>query len=146
MPNQQNQQLIRSYIDAINSHDVNKVVGLFTPDAEFKNLGFDQVFRGTQELNEMVQGWFRAFPDVKLEMVAMGASDDVAFAEHMVKGTHQGVFSTELGDFDATQMKINVPTCDIFKFRNGKISSIHCYVESLVLLHQIGVSELKAAA
>lgn len=146
MANQDNTQVLRGLYEAVSNRDFERALSFFQDNGEFKSIAFDQVFRGKSEIQEMMQSWVKAFPDMRLEALNIVGLGDWAAAEINVKGTHRGPFATPEGDISPTNQPIKAPSCDLVKFRDGKIVSVHCYLESGILMRQLGLKPAKAAA
>ena len=146
MANQDSTQLLRTFYDAVNSHDIDRVISCFNSDGEFKTIAFDSTARGANELKTMIQGWYQAFPDMKIETSNINGTGDWAVAELTLKGTQRGPFQTPQGEIAPTNQHVQAPACDVVKFKNGKISSFHCYLESGTLMAQLGWKSSRVAA
>lgn len=146
MATQDNTQIIRTLYDAINKHDLERAVSCFHTNGEFKNIGFDKTFRGPAELREMIQSWYRAFPDLALEISNVFGNGDWAVAELFVNGTQKGTFSTPQGEIPPSNQRVHAPSCDVVKIKDGKILSLGCYLETGSLMRQMGMKPMKAAA
>jgi steroid delta-isomerase-like uncharacterized protein len=146
MEMQNSTQILQSLYDAINKHDFDRAVSCFHYNGEFKMVAFDKCARGTSELKEMFHAWIKAFPDMKLEVQNLKGTSDWAMGELFMTGTHKGPFMTPGGEIPATNQCFKTPACDIVNVRDGKIVSLHCYLESGTLMRQLGLAPMKAAA
>ena len=140
------EQLIRTFYDAINRRDLETFVSFFSDDGEFKDISTEESFRGKSDIRRMAETWFQALPDMKLQISNVIGSDDSYCAEIVVTGTHNGPFTLPQGSIPATGKKVSVPSCDVIRLKNGKIQSLNCYFAATVLLNQIGAMPKKMAA
>ena len=140
------EQLIRSIYDAINSHDLNKFTSFFSADGQFKDISSEKVFRGKNEIRGMAEGWLKAFPDMKLQVSSIIGNGDSYSVELSLLGTHTGPLSGPEGEITATGKKVTVPSCDVFRLKNGKIYSLNCYFAANILMKQLGVLSMQRAA
>lgn len=132
------EQTIRSFYEAIGNHDVDKILTFFADDGQFNDKASEHVYRGKKEIRSMCEGWFKALPDVRMKVTNVIGSGDLYCAEFSLNGTHSGPFTGPAGEIPATGKKVNVPSCDVINFKNGKIQSLNCYFAATVLLGQIG--------
>lgn len=82
---------LRAFFDAWNAHDVEAIVGYFTPDgAYYASIGPDDTgtaFRGTDELRRGVSAFLRTYGDVCYTDLVVGMSGpDRAFASWTFHG------------------------------------------------------------
>ncbi len=139
-------QMIRSFYDAVNSRDFEKFTSFFSDDGKFKDMSSDRVFSGKKEIREMADAWMKAISDVKLQVLNVIGSGDDYSVELALTGTHDGTLSTPMGDFPASGKKVDVPSSDRIHLKNGKIQWLNCYFAAPVLLSQIGAMQSKKAA
>ncbi|MGK5082722.1 ester cyclase [Bdellovibrionota bacterium FG-1] len=140
------EQLVRSFYDAMNSHNFEKFTSFFSDDGQFKDVSTDHVYRGKAEIRKMAEGWLKALPDMKFQVSNVIGSGDVLCAELSLVGTQTGPMQSPQGLLPASGKKINVPSCDIIRLKNGKIESLSCYYAATILLNQIGAASVKRAA
>jgi steroid delta-isomerase-like uncharacterized protein len=133
-----NEALIRSFYESVASRNLDQVLSFFSDDAQFRNIGSEEVFRGKGEIRGMVDRWMKAFPDGKFQIQRLIGNGDLCAVEFSFVGTHQGTLSGKMGDIPATGKKVNVPSVDVLTLKNEKIQSLNCYFSGTVLLNQIG--------
>ncbi|MCM2323750.1 MAG: nuclear transport factor 2 family protein [Oligoflexia bacterium] len=143
---QDNSQLIRNFYQSLEKNDPSQALSYFASNAEFKVIGMDQPFRGQQEIGQAIKEWNQTFPDLKSELVNVISSGDSVVVEFIARGTHKGPMESPTGTIAPTQRKIEVPACDVFKLSGGKILSWNCYWQSDVMMQQLGIAQVKAAA
>ncbi|MEV7623956.1 nuclear transport factor 2 family protein [Actinoplanes sp. NPDC089786] len=112
---------------------------LFTQDGTFNDMPNSLTFRGDQ-IPQALAGFAGVFPDVHRELLEVNALGDVVAVELRIQGTHLGGFPTPIGEIPPTGNRIDVPTADLWYFREGKIESFNCYNAANVLLAQIGAT------
>lgn len=139
-------QFIRSIYETVNSHNPQKFSALFTEDAKFIDKSSERIFKGRKQIEGMLEGWFKAFPDMKLQVSNIIGSGNTYCAELSVVGTHNGPLSGPSGEVPATGKKVNAPSCDVITLKNGKIQSLNCYFESAIMMNQLGLTSGKRAA
>lgn len=141
------EKTIRSFYDAVSAHDVEKVLTFFADEGHFNDVSTQHDFKGKKELRGMVENWFKALPDIKLKVSNLIGSGDIYCTELAVVGTHTGPLAGgPAGVIPASGKKVNVPSCDVIRLKNGKIQSLNCYFAGNVLLGQIGAMSTNKAA
>ena len=85
-----------------------------------------------------------AFPDGRCDVTNIAASEDGAVVEFAGRGTQTGTFITPEGEIMPTGKRVDVPFCDVFKIKNGKIVSYNSYFDSSTMMKQLGlIPEMK---
>ena len=52
---------------------------------------------------------------------------DVVIVELSLNGTHKGPLELPKGIVPPSGKRMKAPCCDVFRLKNGKIQSFHCY-------------------
>jgi heme-degrading monooxygenase HmoA/ketosteroid isomerase-like protein len=87
-------------------------------------------------------GWntyHEAFPDIRLETVAIHADDRGGVHEGRATGTHTGTLRGPLGDITPTGRAARTEFCGVYRFDDGKITGFHLYFDQMELLSQLGI-------
>ena len=117
------------------ANDWQALADFFTPDTEFR-LG-PNVFRGYEGFVGMCDAWWKAFPDLKHEIVSEIESGDIYACELAMHGTHTGPMQTPQGALPATGKRVRMASCDYVVVKNGKITSWHAYPDMAGLMAQL---------
>lgn len=135
-----NEEVIRSvYLLAEgNSKDTSKFVSQFTDDGYFYDVSAGKKYFGP-EIGVTVDVYAAAFPDMHRELYAMRSFGDHVLVELSLNGTHKGDLVIPAGTIPATGKTMHAPCCDVFRLKDGKVFSFHCYVAVPILLEQLGV-------
>jgi ketosteroid isomerase-like protein len=135
-----NIQTIRNLYAAAEGHslDLETFLSCFSADAYVRNVPAGAEFRG-QNIAMVASGMADAFPDIHREIFDIYAMNDVVVVELAIRGTHKGPLVTPAGTVPATGKAIDVPCCDVFHLREGKVTSFHCYNAASILMEQLGV-------
>lgn len=143
MSAKENTSLVRKLYKAINTHQSNaawfdNVAASIAED--FQGINPRGVTRlGPDGLQEHYSQWIIAFPDCEVEITNVFAKKDQAVVEFIGRGVHAGALQSPTGDIQPTGRKAEVRFCEVFRFREGKIVSIHTYFDALDLMRQLGV-------
>ncbi|WP_337271031.1 ester cyclase [Oryzifoliimicrobium ureilyticus] len=125
--------------------DVGKFVSFFAEDAYVRDIPTNLEFRG-KDIAIVASGMAQAFPDIHRELFEIYAMENVIVVELAIRGTHRGSLATPTGTVPATGRTIDVPCCDVFHLREGKVVSFHCYNAASILLRQLGLTGSEMAA
>lgn len=110
---------LQSFCDAFNAHDVPAIMSHMTNDCVFEaSAGPDvdgQKFTGQEEVKKAFEDVFATFSDAHWSNPHHFISGDRGFSEWTFTGTKT----------DGT--KVEVTGCDLFTFRDGKISVKNSY-------------------
>lgn len=142
-----NEEIIRElYALAEGEHrDADKFASLFHADGYFKDESSGIRLQG-RDVGQLIHAVSGAFPDMHRELLRIFTSQEAVIVELKLQGTHSGDFHTGDGVLPATGRTFDVPCCDVFRLRNGKVEAFHCYNQLSVWLKQLGaLDNLKAA-
>ena len=105
--------LLRSFADAFNAHDVGAIMLHMTDDCVFEaSAGPDingEIFTGQAQVRKAFENVFAAFPDAHWGNARHFISGNRGFSEWTFTGTRP----------DGT--RVEVTGCDLFTFKDGKI-------------------------
>ena len=135
-----NIKMIKDLYAAAEGHslDLERFLSCFSDDAYVRNIPTGTDFRGP-DIALVASGMADAFPDIHRELFDMYAMDDVIVVELAIRGTHQGPLATPAGTIPATGRTIDVPCCDVFRIKDGKVVSFHCYNAASIMMQQLGL-------
>jgi steroid delta-isomerase-like uncharacterized protein len=142
-----NKEIIRTLyaVAEAESKDTAKFVSLFADDGYFYDVLAGKKYYGA-EIGAPVDAYAAAFPDMHRELFQLYADGDVVVVELALQGTHRGDLHLPGGTLAPTGKRMDVPCCDVFHLKDGKVTSFHCYNAASVLLQQLGVlGNLEAA-
>ena len=106
-------QVMRSFLDAFNRHDVDAIMDFFVDDCEFDTprgpAPCGRQLRGKAEVREGIKARFDGIPDVHYDDESHWWSGDRGVSEWTISGTTK------------TGQRIQVRGCDLFQFAGDKI-------------------------
>jgi len=114
-------QTMKEVLDAFNRHDLDAIMEYFTDDCTFDfprgSEPWGQRFIGKAEVREGLAGRFKGIPDVHY-------ADD----RHFVSAdATRGVSEWTLTGTTTAGVKLNIRGCDLWEFRDGKITRKDSY-------------------
>ena len=138
-----NEEVVREVYAAAEASnlDLDKFVSLFAEDGYFLDMPSGLKWTGA-EVRQPIEGIGAPFPDFHRELLRVySTSDDVVVVELKLQGTHRGDFLVPGGGvLPATGKRFDVPCCDVFVVKEGKIKAFHCYNMRSVWLEQLGAA------
>jgi predicted ester cyclase len=117
--------------------DTQKFVSMFSDEGYMLDMASGTKFRG-KAIGDSVASLVSAFPDVHRELLSIYVAENVVVVELAVRGTHTGELALSSGTLAPTGKTIDVPMCDVYHLKGGKIISFHCYNLPSVMLQQLG--------
>ncbi len=134
----ENERLIRKLYQVAEVQDAAGFAALFADDGYFWDVPAGVKYVG-KDIEKPIGQYATAFPDMHRELGKFYETPDTIIVELSLNGTHEGPLVLAAGTIQPTRQKIQVPCCDVFVIKDGKVQSFHCYNAASVLLAQIGV-------
>lgn len=139
MSAQDNANLVRTLYNAFNAHDFDRAATVLTRESELLNVPLGVTFRGPEGNKQFQQGWATAFPDGKVEITNLVATDDQVVVEYTGRGTHTGPLAGPAGTIPATGRKLELHLVDVHHIQNGKIVKSRTYYDVMGMMQQLGL-------
>jgi heme-degrading monooxygenase HmoA/limonene-1,2-epoxide hydrolase len=95
---------------------------------------------GREAAEAMWNTWQQAFPDNRIETIAIHADDRGGVHEFRAGGTHSGPLRGPAGEIPATGRTVRMDMCGVYEIDEGKITSFRLYFDQLELLGQLGLT------
>lgn len=133
-----NEQIIRALYQAAEVQDVKKFVSFFSDSGYFYDVSAGRKYYG-KDIGLTVEIYAKAFPDMHRELYDVYVSGDLIIVELSLNGTHKGPLALPVGTIPPTGKEMHAPCCDVFRMKDGKVESFHCYTAATILLGQLGV-------
>ncbi|MCW2570880.1 MAG: snoaL-like polyketide cyclase family protein [Frankiales bacterium] len=136
--NQANIDLIRRhlYLETQGAYD-EILADMTDPPEYFLPALSDEPIRSREGVSAIHHMLFESLQDISIDIVTIDANDEFGFAEVVTSGVHVGEFMGIPG----TGKKVNLSSCGVFLFRDGKIQRESIYAEKSEFLRQIGWTE-----
>lgn len=132
-----NVEVLETYLKAIDSHDVDGIRGTFAADIVVQAPGAS--LAGVDAVADWVAVFWRAFPDLRHDILTSVESDGVAAAEVRFSGTHTGPLASPDGDIPATGKAFAFTYTHITRFADGVITEDHVHFDQMDFLTQLGL-------
>ena len=89
---------------------------------------------GREEMEEHLQEWFDAFPDLEVSVRQVIAEGEKVFVETRYTGTHLGTYR----GIESTRNRIGVSVLAVFRAESGRLAGHSVMVDALGLYRQLG--------
>jgi steroid delta-isomerase-like uncharacterized protein len=137
---QENIKLDEELNEAINAHDVERIMALLADDVVATNVAFPEPIRGKVAYGQFYQGSFDAFSDYTVVVKNRVVSEDRVATEIEFSGTHTGPLVLGPGNpIPPTGNKFAAQGAYFFRVREGKIAEIHMHPDIAGFLMQLGL-------
>lgn len=130
------EKMMKDYLKAWNSHDINKILSFFTDDCVYEDAALGAVNHGKKELGAFANSVFTDMPDFKLEIKSAFVAGDWAGSEWVMIGTHA---HSSFAKIPATGKHFSVRGASITELRQGKISRNTDYWNMATFMQQVGL-------
>ena len=135
MSEQEVPEAARANTAAMNTQAMGDYASTFTEDALWEDDAFRAAVVGRADVAKTMASFYTAFPDLHFEVEREFASGDQTAVCWRVTGTHRGNF----GRIPPTGRRVDYHACAIMQIRDGKIAYVRTYLDTGVILRQLGV-------
>jgi steroid delta-isomerase-like uncharacterized protein len=139
MTTQSNDKLAQEIYNLFSNNQFDAVLAHSAEDIEIIFMPTGQVYHGHSGFQEFMQGFKGAFPDVRLQVKHQVATQDEVVTEFTVVGTHTGALKTPAGDIPPTGRTAEWPAIEVWRVKDGRVTSIHNYQDLATMLRQLGL-------
>jgi len=131
-------RIVERWIAAWNSHDVEKVVPLFTNNVLYEDVTFGAVNHGSADLRKFASFFFEAVPDMKFELLESSVEGRRGVIEWVFSGTDKGVYKTG--------KRFTVRGVSIINLDHGRISRNLDFYDAASIMRQVGILPVPQSA
>ena len=111
-----NSDIVRDFVEAFNSNDLDRIVSFFSSDAVYHNIPVDPV-QGSDAIRAVIQGY-------------TAAASKMDWVIHQIAETPEGVVLTERTDnFQFGDRRVSLRVMGAFEIADGKISAWRDYFD-----------------
>ena len=132
------EKVARRIVEAQSAADWAGMRESFAPDSVLEEYGTQRRIEGSDAIVAALQGWKKAFPDVKVTVDKAVAAGNTVSIEVTWKGTHTGPLETANGSLPASGKAFTLVTAWTMDVQNGKVKDSRHYFDLATLLQQIG--------
>jgi len=127
-------RLVQELYAAWSLHQLERIDAIFTHDAAYEDVAADQVYRGTEEIKQLLRAAYAWAPDFRVTMKSLIVAADCAATQWVSEGIQTG----PIGDLPASGNSFRLRGASILTFRDGKIASVTDYYDMATFLTQLG--------
>lgn len=127
--------IVRRYVDAITSGDLDRLDELMTADYVHHDPNFPPDFQsGLDSYKQGVRMFRVAFPDIKETMEDVIAEGDKVVTRHTWQGTHRG----DLMGIPPSGKQVTFSMISVFRIAGGKMAEGWVNFDALGMMQQLG--------
>jgi steroid delta-isomerase-like uncharacterized protein len=133
-------ELVAGWLDAWNSHQADRVLGLLTDDVEARDDSWPRAMHGHDDVREFLEALWRAVPDMAFELLdGPYVIPDEPRASFHWRGT--GTFTGRMDPpgFAPTGRRWEIDGADFHEYRDGRISKLRVVFDLMSVSRQLGV-------
>ena len=135
MSDKDNIHLAEQALAALNARDLDRYVKMLDNSYVGETEMMPNQLRGPDAARQMLETYFKAFPDLHFETEQILASGDYVVCRIRLTGTQKGNFM----GIPPTNKTINIQACNVVEMRNGKVVRTRIYSDNAKLFQQLGV-------
>jgi steroid delta-isomerase-like uncharacterized protein len=129
-----NVEVVEAWPRYFSAHDVDGLVSLYTENAVYEDVPWGHTWRGKTQVRAMLQGFFRAWSDLKMQCTSTFRGEDRAAIEWLLTGTQLA-----LPNKGPVQGAYSLRGVTIIELQDGKIRHSRDYWDYVTLLRQVGL-------
>lgn len=130
--------LAEAYYAAFSQGNVERCILLTQEDVELFFVPLGKRGWGREALHAFLMRWKRAAPDAWVEIEGQLVTAAGITNECLLRATHTGPLWTPDGPIPATFRPVELRFMELWRIREGLVSSIHSYTDCTTLLRQLG--------
>lgn len=135
---QTNQERTKAVHDAFSRNRYDDVLALAADDIEVVAYAVGQTLHGKEQFRDFFMAFKTAMPDLVIEHTNTIAAGDQVVVEFVAIGTHTGPLMTPAGTVPASGNRVTLHVIEVHQWRDGKLSRMVNYQDSMSLLVQVG--------
>lgn len=118
-----------------NSHDLDRLLELYSPEIVWYNAALEETYRGLGEVRTFLSGLLAGFPDLTFTVTDRFARGDRVSERWVIEGTHAGTF---LG-IPPTQERVRLEGVSSIRMRDGRFLADDFFFDSMSAVRQLGL-------
>ena len=123
----------RVFNELVNGQRLDILPQICTEDYSYHGPGGLEL-RGIEQIREMIEGYFAAFPDLRMTVEQRVVEGDLISTRWSLTGTHDG----PLGEIAPTGKRIDISGQIIMRFEGAKIAEEWELLDEMAMLKQVG--------
>lgn len=141
------EDLAKRWTDAFNRHDARAVAAHYTQDCVAYDPFYPEPLRGRAAVEKDNADFFRAFPDLRVEVISIFEKGDRAAGEISMTGTNSGPLVTPTGEVPATGKRLDLRGVVVGRINaENLIVEERRYYDTGTMMQQLGLAPQVAEA
>lgn len=141
------EDLAKKWTEATNRHDARAVAAYYTQDCVVHDPFYPEPLKGRAAIEKDNADFFRAFPDLRVEVISIFEKGDRAAGEIRMTGTNTGTLVTPAGEVPATGKRIDMRGALVGRINaENLIVEERRYYDTGTLMQQLGLAAQAAEA
>jgi predicted ester cyclase len=131
-------EFMERYFAAVDTKQPERLAEVESPDVVMVTPG--GTFKGLEGPTQMITMFGTAFPNFKHSVSHCIQQGDELFCEGHFTGDHTGPLRSPTGQtVPATGRHVEFPWLGLATVKNGKVTVVHVYFDSMVMMQQLGL-------
>jgi ketosteroid isomerase-like protein len=122
---------------AMSEEGADQAAAYFAPDIVYTDNARGLTMKGKEEATGWLTGWKSAFSDARITNATYLAADDWTISQFHGRGVNDG----PLGDLPATGKQLDMPYCELLRWRDDKAVEGGIYYDTGTMMVQLGHME-----
>jgi steroid delta-isomerase-like uncharacterized protein len=136
------QEVANKWVDAFNKKDLKALMALYAENCVNAQPHLPVPLKGKAATAEDLGGFFKAFPDMEMKVLAIVASGDTAAMEWTITGTQTGAMTGPMGTIPATNKRVTVTGAEFTRHdAQGLIVDERGYFDMASFMMQLGLMQ-----
>ena len=141
------EDLAKKWTDAFNRHDARGVAAHYAQDCVAYDPFYPEPLKGRAAIEKDAADSFRAFPDLRVEVINIFEKGDRAAGEIRMTGTNSGPLITPMGEIPATGKRSDMRGALVGRINaENLIVEERRYYDTGTLMKQLGLAPQAAEA
>ena len=136
------EEFMRTYLDAWNSHDIDRLLATMAPDVVYDDSGWPRTMRSHADVREFVEHAWRALPDLRFELLEGPYLLGENKAAFWWRGTGTLTGPLDPPGFAPTGKRFDIDGADFHEYRDGRISRLRIVFDINGASQQLGLVPL----
>lgn len=124
---------------AWDEHDPDAFVDLFADEFVWRDVTVPEEMRTREQAKQYIQGWFTAFPDMRVRTTNRIIGEDSIAAEVEFTGTNSGPLSMGGMEIPATGKSVANKGAYFVRVQDGKVVEFSTHPDAAGLMMQLGL-------
>lgn len=124
---------------AWDEHDPDAFVDLFADEFVWRDVTVPEEMRTREQAKQYIQGWFTAFPDMRVRTTNRIIGEDSVAAEVEFTGTNSGPLSMGGMEIPATGKSVVNKGAYFVRVQDGKVVEFSTHPDAAGLMMQLGL-------